>query len=54
GSNHLVTRAEFQLQLDNILSLAQVRMLDFDRQDQLRAIFFQNALVLLQGQPFNP
>lgn len=54
GSNHLVTRAELQGQLDQILSLAQLRMLDLDKQEQLRAIFFQNALVLVQGQPFNP
>ncbi|GAI70795.1 unnamed protein product [marine sediment metagenome] len=54
GSNHLVTRAELQLQLDQILSLARIRMLSLDKQDALRAIFFQNALVLVQGQPLNP
>lgn len=54
GTNHKVTRAELQLQLNTILSTAEIRMLDLDKQDALRAIFFQNALVLLQGQPFNP
>ncbi|GAI56764.1 unnamed protein product, partial [marine sediment metagenome] len=46
--------AEFKVQLDRILSLAEIRMLDLDKQDQLRVIFFQNALLLFQGQPFNP
>ncbi|GAI67850.1 unnamed protein product, partial [marine sediment metagenome] len=30
------------------------RMADLDRQEQLRAVILQNALILVQGQPFNP
>lgn len=49
-----VNRQELQLELDQIIGLAQLRMVDLDRQEQLRAIILQNALILVQGQPFNP
>ena len=50
----LVSRQELQLELNSFMDLAQVRMADLDKQEQLRAIILQNALVLVQGQPFNP
>ena len=53
-TNKKVNRQELQLELDQIIGLAQLRMVDLDRQEQLRAIILQNALVLVQGQPFNP
>ncbi|MBA7695460.1 hypothetical protein ES703_104088 [subsurface metagenome] len=34
--------------------MAQIKMADLDRQDELRAIVLQNALILVQGQPLNP
>lgn len=49
-----VNRQELQLELDQLIGLAQLRMIDLDKQEQLRAIILQNALVLVQGQPFNP
>lgn len=49
-----VTRQELQLELDTIIHTARIRVADLDRQDKLRAIVLQNALVLVQGQPFNP
>lgn len=49
-----VTRQEFQLELDQLSGLADIRMVDFDKQERFRAIILQNALVLVQGQPFNP
>ena len=52
--NHLVNRQELQLELDQFITMAQIRMVDLDKQDQLRAIVLQNALILVQGQPFNP
>lgn len=52
--NKLVNRQELQLELDQIIGLAQLRMADLDKQEEFRAIILQNALVLVQGQPFNP
>ena len=48
-----VNRQELQLELDQVIGLAQLRMADLDQQEQFRAIILQNALILVQGQPFN-
>ena len=53
-NRQLVNRQEFQLELDQFMSMAEIRMLDFDRQEKLRAVILQNALILVQGQPLNP
>ncbi|NVM23980.1 MAG: hypothetical protein HWN68_19650 [Desulfobacterales bacterium] len=53
-SERRVTRQELQLELNQLIGLAELRMLDLDRQERLRAIILQNALILVQGQPFNP
>lgn len=50
----LINRQELQLELDQFIGLAQLRMLDLDKQEQLRSVILQNALILVQGQPFNP
>jgi len=50
----LVNRQELQLELDQLLGLAQLRMADLDKQEQLRGLIVRNALILVQGQPFNP
>jgi len=49
-----VNRQELQLELDQLIGTAQIRMIDLEQQDQLRAIILQNALILVQGQPLNP
>ncbi len=49
-----INRAELQLELDQFIGLAELRMVDLDRQDALRAVIIQNALMVVQGQPFNP
>ena len=49
-----VTRAELQLELTQLLALADLRMAGFDRQERIRAIILQNAMILVQGQPVNP
>ena len=54
SSGKLINRQELQLELDHFITLAQIRMLDLDKQEQLRAVILQNALILVQGQPFNP
>ena len=53
-TRRLVTRVELQIELEHILSLAKVKMVDLDKQDEFRAIILQNALILVQGQPANP
>ncbi|GAH68726.1 unnamed protein product [marine sediment metagenome] len=52
--DQLINRQELQLELDQFIGMAQLRMADLDKQDNLRAIILQNALILVQGQPFNP
>jgi len=49
-----INRQELQLELDQLISVAQLRMVDLEKQEQLRTIILQNALILVQGQPFNP
>jgi len=50
----LINRQELQLELDQLIGLAQLRMAALDKQELLRALIVRNALVLVQGQPFNP
>ncbi len=52
--NRLINRQELQLELDQIIGLAQIRMLDLDKQEAFRAIILENALILVQGNPYNP
>lgn len=52
--DRLVNRQELQLELDQFIGMAQLRVADLDKQEQLRAIILQNALILVQGQPLNP
>lgn len=49
-----VNRQELQLELDQVISMSQLRLADLDQQEQIRAIVLQNALILVQGQPLNP
>jgi len=49
-----VTRQELQIELESIINLSQIRFADLDRQDELKTMILQNALVIVQGQPFNP
>lgn len=54
GTGTLVNRGELQLELEQIIALAEIRLHDIERQERLRQIITENALVLVQGQPFNP
>lgn len=49
-----VNRQELQLELNQIIETAKLRLASLDQQDQFRAIVLQNALILVQGQPLNP
>lgn len=50
----MVTRQELQFELEHILETAELRMADLSRQEQFRNLVLQNALLILQGTPFNP
>lgn len=52
--NKLVTRSELQLELEQLMGLAEIKVADLDRQDALRTLILQNAIILVQGQPLNP
>ena len=49
-----VNRQELQLELDTFISMAKIRMADLEKQEALRTMVLQNALILAQGQPVNP
>lgn len=54
NSVRLVTRQELQFELQHILDTAELRMADLDRQDRLRELIMQNALLVVQTGTFNP
>lgn len=54
GGDKLVTRAELSFELETFMSLAELRMVELDRKEQIRNLILQNALVLIEGQPLNP
>lgn len=54
NSKRLVNRAELGAELNHIIDTADIRFASLDRQDKLRAIILNNALVVVQGQTFNP
>ena len=54
GKPELINRQELQLELDQFITMAQIRMADLDKQEELRSIILQNALILVQGNPYNP
>lgn len=54
GSKRLVTRVELQAELNSYLDKVDIRFASLDRQDKLREIILNNAMIVIQGQPFNP
>jgi len=52
--SRFVTRGELNLELDQIVAKAELRMTQLDKQEAIRNIILQNALVLAAGQPLNP
>ena len=54
GSRSLVTRPELQAQLNHYLDTVDIRFASLDRQDKIRAIILNNAMIVVQGNPFNP
>lgn len=53
-NDRYINRQELQLELDQFMGMAQLRLADLDKQEEFRAIVLQNALILVQGQPLNP
>ena len=54
GSRRLVTRVELQAELDAYLDKVDIRFASLDRQDKLRELILNNAMIVVQGNPFNP
>jgi len=52
--NKLVTRQELNYELNQLLALAELRKADLDKQDHIRTIILDNALILVQGGQANP
>lgn len=49
-----VTRAVLDLELKQLIDLAALRKISLDRQDQLKRLVAENAIILIQGSPANP
>ncbi len=49
-----VTRSVLDLELDQLVNLAKLRKLSLDRQDSLKRLIAENAIILLEGSPANP
>lgn len=49
-----VTRAELNIEIETLLSTSQIRFADLDRQEQIRDVIFQQALVIAEGGAINP
>ncbi len=54
GSKRLVNRAELNAQLNHYLDTVDIRFASLDRQDKLRSLILNNAMIVIQGNPFNP
>jgi len=52
--DQLVNRQELNYELNQLLALAEIRNADLDRQEKLRGIILDNALILLQGDQVSP
>lgn len=49
-----ITRPELQIELDSIISTAEFRMAELDKQDRFRDLIFNNALLMIEGGTLNP
>lgn len=49
-----VNRAQLQLELENLIASASVRVMDLDRQDAFKSALFKQAVLLAQGGTLNP
>lgn len=49
-----ITRTQFDEELLRLMQLAEIRKIDLDRQDELRSLILNNALILIEGNQINP
>lgn len=49
-----LTRTEFEIEVTSLLATAEVRLLDLDRQDNIKRLIFDNLLLTAQSGQFNP
>jgi len=54
NSKELVTRTELTAELNAYLDKFDIRFASLDRQDKIREVILNNAMIVVQGQPFNP
>lgn len=54
NENNYVNREELTIELNALMAKAEVRMIQLNKQDELRNILINNALLLAQGNPTNP
>ena len=52
-STKRVSRAELQLELDTLIKKAEIGVADLDRQDAIKELILQNALMLASGGSLN-
>lgn len=53
-SQRFVNRAELEAEFNAYIDKYDLRFASLDRQDKIRAIILNNAMIVVQGQPFNP
>jgi len=49
-----VTRSELQIELEAIVATAKFRMADLQRQEEIRSLVYNNALVMIDTGTINP
>lgn len=54
GSKRFVTRAELQAELNAYIDRADIKFASLDRQDKFRQLVLNNAMLVVQGNTFNP
>lgn len=50
----MITRVELQIELDNMLATAQMRMASLDKQQAIRDAILKNALLMVETGTINP
>lgn len=50
----MVTEPELQAELDHFIATAEIRFASIERQRKLRQLVLTNAMIVVEGQPFNP
>lgn len=48
-----LTRTEFEIEVTSLLATAEVRLLDLDRQDNIKRLIYNNLLLTAQSGQFN-